>query len=45
VSRCAPANLRLGAGVARRGRLTKADVMNTLPLKKLGKELKKKRSR
>ncbi|HEX4263438.1 MAG TPA: DNA polymerase/3'-5' exonuclease PolX [Verrucomicrobiae bacterium] len=36
--------LRLGADVARKGWLTKADVMNTLPLPKLLKELKKKRS-
>jgi DNA polymerase (family 10) len=35
--------LRLGADVARKGWLTKADVMNTLPLPKLLKELKKKR--
>jgi len=34
--------LRLGAGVARKGWLTKEDVMNTLPLKKLMVELKKK---
>jgi len=32
--------LRLGAGVARKGWLTKADVMNTLPLEKLCKELR-----
>ncbi len=31
--------LRLGAGVARKGWLTKADVMNTLPLDKLRKQL------
>jgi DNA polymerase (family 10) len=31
--------LRLGAGVARKGWLTKADVMNTLPLDKLRKKL------
>jgi len=37
--------LRLGVGVARKGWLTKADVMNTLPLEKLRKELKKRRSR
>ncbi|HEY6167572.1 MAG TPA: DNA polymerase/3'-5' exonuclease PolX [Verrucomicrobiae bacterium] len=37
--------LRLGAGVARKGWLTKADVMNTLPLAKLRKELGKKRMR
>ena len=35
--------LRLGAGVARKGWLTKADVLNTLPLEKLRKELAKKR--
>ncbi len=35
--------LRLGAGVARKGWLTKEDVMNTLPLKKLMVELKKKK--
>ena len=35
--------LRLGAGVARKGWLTKADVMNTLPLAKLMKELGRKR--
>ena len=35
--------LRLGAGVARKGWLTKADVINTLPLKALMKELAKKR--
>jgi len=32
--------LRLGAGMARKGWLTKADVINTLPLAKLRKELK-----
>jgi len=37
--------LRLGAGVARKGWLTKADVINTLPLEKLRKELAKKRTR
>ena len=37
--------LRLGAGIARKGWLTKADVINTLPLEKLRKELLKKRSR
>jgi DNA polymerase (family 10) len=37
--------LRLGAGVARKAWLTKADVINTLPLDKLRKELAKKRSR
>jgi DNA polymerase (family 10) len=36
--------LRLGAGVARKGWLTKADVINTLPLEKLRKELGRKRS-
>lgn len=36
--------LRLGADVARKGWLTKDDVINTLPLPKLMKELKKKRS-
>jgi DNA polymerase (family 10) len=35
--------LRLGVGVARKGWLTKADVMNTLPLKTLLKELGRKR--
>ncbi len=35
--------LRLGAGVARKGWLTKADVINTLPLEKLRKELQRKR--
>ena len=35
--------LRLGIGVARKGWLTKADVINTLPLEKLKKELSKKR--
>ncbi len=37
--------LRLGAGIARKGWLTKADVVNTLPLEKLRKELQKKRAR
>ncbi len=37
--------LRLGAGIARKGWLTKADVINTLPLKSLSKELVKKRVR
>lgn len=37
--------LRLGAGVARKGWLTKADVLNALPLAKLQKELARKRSR
>ena len=36
--------LRYGAGVARKGWLTKADVINTLPLEKLRKELAKKRA-
>ncbi|MGV3754638.1 MAG: DNA polymerase/3'-5' exonuclease PolX [Verrucomicrobiota bacterium] len=36
--------LRLGAGIARKGWLTKADVINTLPLKELRKALRKKRS-
>src|SRR5438445_1564920 len=35
--------LRLGAGIARKGWLTKDDVVNTLPLDSLKKELKKKR--
>ena len=35
--------LRLGAGMARKGWLTKDDVINTLPLAKLMKELKRKR--
>jgi len=35
--------LRLGVGVARKGWLEKTDVINTLPLDKLRKELKKKR--
>ena len=37
--------LRLGAGVARKGWLTKGDVINTLPLAKLRMELAKKRNR
>jgi DNA polymerase (family 10) len=37
--------LRLGAGIARKGWLTKADVINTLPLNALRKELVKKRVR
>jgi DNA polymerase (family 10) len=37
--------LRLGAGIARKGWLTKADVINTLPLKSLLKELSKKRTK
>lgn len=36
--------LRLGAGIARKGCLTKADVINTLPLPALKAELKKKRT-
>ena len=36
--------LRLGAGIARKGWLTKTDVINTLPLKALLKELNKKRT-
>jgi DNA polymerase (family 10) len=35
--------LRLGIGVARKGWLTKSDVINTLPLKKLRSELARKR--
>ncbi len=35
--------LRLGAGIARKGWLTKENVVNTLPLDKLRKELQKKR--
>ena len=37
--------LRLGAGIARKGWLTKADVVNTLPLKALMQELGKKRAK
>ncbi len=37
--------LRLGAGIARKGWLEKKDVINTLPLDKLLKELKRKRER
>jgi DNA polymerase (family 10) len=37
--------LRLGAGMARKGWLTKGDVINTLPLTKLKKALQEKRSR
>jgi len=37
--------LRLGAGVARKGWLTKADVINTLPLEKLRQELRRKRGK
>ncbi|MCX6894487.1 MAG: DNA polymerase/3'-5' exonuclease PolX [Verrucomicrobia bacterium] len=36
--------LRFGAGVARKGWLTKADVINTLPFAKLLKELQRKRA-
>jgi len=37
--------LRLGAGIARKGWLTKEDVVNTLPLKALVKELGRKRAK
>jgi len=37
--------LRLGAGIARKGWLTKADVINTLPLPALLKELARKRKK
>jgi len=37
--------LRLGAGIARKGWLTKEDVINTLPLKNLMNELGKKRAK
>ena len=37
--------LRLGAGIARKGWLTKGEVMNTLPLDALRRELAKKRAR
>ena len=37
--------LRLGAGIARKGWLTKDDVINTLPLKSLKEELARKRAR
>jgi DNA polymerase (family X) len=37
--------LRLGAGIARKGWLTKEDVVNTLPLKPLRKELGRKRAK
>lgn len=37
--------LRLGAGIARKGWLTKQDVVNTLPLDALQRELGKKRAR
>ena len=36
--------LRLGAGIARKGWLTREDVINTLPLKELQKALKRKRA-
>jgi len=36
--------LRLGAGVARKGWLEKQDVINTLPLDKLRRELQAKRN-
>ena len=35
--------LRVGVSIARKGWLTKADVINTLPLEKLRKELERKR--
>jgi len=37
--------LRLGAGIARKGWLTKADIINTLPLEDLRKALRQKRDR
>ena len=37
--------LRLGAGIARKAGLTKTDILNTLPLNALKKELAKKKSR
>ena len=37
--------LRLGAGIARKGWLEAKDVINTLPLDKLRKELRRKRAR
>ncbi len=37
--------LRLGAGIARKGWLTKGDVINTLPLQQLKEELGRKRAR
>ena len=37
--------LRLGTGIARKGWLTADDVINTLPLPKLRKELAKKRNK
>jgi len=39
------AYLRLGAGIARKAGLTKTDILNTLPLNALKKELGKKKSR
>jgi DNA polymerase (family 10) len=36
--------LRLGAGIARKGWLTKDDVVNTLPLERVREELQRKRS-
>ena len=36
--------LRLGAGIARKAGLTRNDVINTLPLEKLRKELQRKRT-
>ena len=39
------AYLRLGAGIARKASLTKTDILNTLPLNALKKELAKKKSR
>ena len=39
------AYLRLGAGIARKAGLTKADIINTLPLNALKKELAKKKTR
>ena len=38
-------HLRLGAGIARKAGLTREDVINTLPLEKLRKELQRKRSK
>lgn len=37
--------LRLGVGIARKGWLTREDVVNTMPLEKLRKELNRKRQR
>jgi len=37
--------LRLGAGIARKGWLTREDVVKTLPLERLRKELQAKRSK